>query len=165
MFTRTFMETFWHDTLRLPCIHVFFAISLLRAGQHVGCAYSFAKCPVGSEGIHHIANHWVFDAVSDEKHGEPTEQFAYEATCPTFREIGCAKVGTRQDERPTVLISLTDYPVKMDNAIPHTQLRDRELWRCVDGVPEAAYSNPRSKLVVTRRDIRSREVASASSAL
>ncbi|MNM92972.1 hypothetical protein D3C81_1053290 [compost metagenome] len=80
------------DVLGLPVVGAILLLASRVTAERKHLRRRFAEQAIGSECIHHVAENWIGDAVSDETDGVIAEQFADESCGPSLSEVRQAKV-------------------------------------------------------------------------
>ncbi len=86
----------------------------------------FTLHPVSSQRIHHVAQHWVVDAVAHKTNHVVTEQLTHEACRPALGQIGHAKVptGDHQPVQDCLVRSFRQQAMQADQPIPAAVFRN-----------------------------------------
>ena len=107
-----------------------------------------AEPTIRRQGIHHVAQDRVVDAVADKAHDKVPKQLADEARRPALREVGEAEIAARDDQIVQIAVGgvLGQQAVEIHQSIPALlgdgQQRGLESFRSRSTVPDRVLEQP-----------------------
>ena len=99
------------DALRLPDCSLVRALRRQASVKNVSPTDSLAKNSISREGIHHVPNYRILDAISDKQNGESPEYLTDEPAGPAFGQVGRAEIRACKNERMAIGVSIVDQPM------------------------------------------------------
>src|ERR1017187_2156082 len=121
------------DAFGLPNCGLIRPLTRRASIEDVCLTDALAKSSISREGIHHVPNYGVFNAVPDEQYGESPEQLADKPTCPPLGQVRCAEIRAREYEGTAIRVSIVDQPMEVDHGIPNPQFGNWEVRGRLNG--------------------------------